>query len=371
MAKDYYNILGVSKDASDDEIKKAFRKAAHKYHPDKKGGDEAKFKEVNEAYQILSDKQKRGQYDQFGNAFEGAGGGAGAGAGGFDFSGFSGGSPGGIKFEFGGDGGGFGDMFGDIFGKEERGRQRQERGNDVSVDIDITLEEAAVGIEREVRIYISSVCSDCKGSGAKEGSKIIDCKTCHGAGQIKRERRTILGVFAQMEICPDCQGQGSKPEKSCNKCGGDGKVKENKVIKIKIPAGISDGQTIRISEQGEVGFRPTSGKSIPGDLYVAVHVNQHSIFDRRGDDIYYKLEINFSQATLGDKIEIPTLQGKIKLKIPSGIQSGKIIKIKNKGLPHLQGRGEGDMFVVVIIKTPEKLSRKQKEIMEELRREGM
>jgi molecular chaperone DnaJ len=375
MAKDYYNILGVSKNASDDEIKKAFRKLAHKYHPDKGGGDEAKFKEANEAYQILSDKQKRAQYDQFGSAFEGAGAG-GAGFGGFDFSGFSnafrGGGPGGIKFEFEEDaGGGFGDIFGDIFGREERGRQRQEKGNDISIDMDITLEEASTGIEKEANIYISSVCSECKGSGAKAGSKIVDCKTCHGAGQIKKERRTILGVFAQMEICQDCQGQGKKPEKNCAKCGGDGKVKENKNIKIKIPAGIASGQTIRLSGQGEVGFRPTGGKSIPGDLYITVHINPHSLFERRNDDIYYKLEINFSQAALGDKVEIPTLQGRVKLKIPSGIQSGKIIKLKDNGLPHLQGRGKGNMFVVVIIKTPEKLSRKQKEILEELNKEGI
>jgi molecular chaperone DnaJ len=337
MAKDYYNILGVSKSASDDEIKKAFRKLAHKYHPDKGGGDEAKFKEINEAYQVLSDKQKRAQYDQFGSAFEQAGAG-GAGFGGFDFSGFS-----------------------DAF----RG------GNDVSIDVDVTLEEAAVGIEREIRIYVSSVCPDCKGSGAKQGSKIINCKTCHGAGQIRKERRTILGVFAQMEICQDCQGQGEKPEKTCAKCGGDGRTKESKNIKIKIPAGIADGQTIRLSRQGEVGFRPKSGKSIPGDLYITVHINSHSLFERRNDDIYYKLEINFSQAALGDKIEVPTLQGKVKLKIPSGIQSGKIIKLKGKGLPHLQGYGKGDMFVIAIIKTPEKLSGKQKKILEELRGEGM
>ena len=371
MAKDYYNILGVSKDASDEEIKKAFRKAAHKYHPDKKGGDEVEFKKVNEAYQVLSDKQKRAQYDQFGSSFDQAGGGAGAGFGGFDFSGFSGGSPGGVKFEFGGDGGGFGDIFGDMFSSGGGRREQQEKGSDISIDVDISLEDAAIGIEREAKIYASSVCSDCEGSGAKAGSKIINCKNCHGAGQIKKERRTILGIFAQMEICPDCQGQGAKPEKNCGKCGGDGKVKENKVIKIKIPAGISDGQTIRLSGQGEVGFRPTSGKSVPGDLYITIHVNQHPTFDRRGDDIYYKLEINFSQAVLGDKIEIPTLNGKVKLKIPSGMQSGKIIRLKDKGLPHLQGRGKGDLFIVVIIKTPEKLSRKQKEIVEELRREGM
>ncbi|MCK5466815.1 molecular chaperone DnaJ [Candidatus Parcubacteria bacterium] len=372
MSKDYYNILGVSKSASDNEIKKAFRKLAHKYHPDKGGGDEAKFKEINEAYQVLSDKQKRGQYDQLGSTFDQAGGGAGQGFGGFDFSGFSGGGPGGIKFEFGGDGGGgFGDMFGDLFGNRNKEGDGQEKGNDVAVDLNISLEEAAIGIEKEINIYLSSVCSECKGNGAKTGSKTITCKTCHGAGQIKKERRTILGIFAQMEVCQDCQGQGEKPEKNCGKCGGDGKVKENRTIKIKIPAGIADNQTIRLSGQGEVGFRPDSGKSIPGDLYITIYLNQHSLFERRGDDIYYKLEINFSQAALGDKIEVPTLQRKVELKIPSGIQSGKIIKLKNKGLPHLQGRGEGDMFVVVIIKTPEKLSRKQKKIVEELKREGM
>ncbi len=373
MSKDYYNILGVSKSANDNEIKKAFRKLAHKYHPDKGGGDEAKFKEINEAYQILSDKQKRTQYDQFGSAFDQAGGGgAGQGFGGFDFSGFSGDGPGGIKFEFGGDGGGgFGDMFGDLFGSKNQERGGQEKGNDVAVDLNISLEEAATGIEKEINIYLSSICSECKGSGAKTGSKITTCKTCHGAGQIKRERRTILGIFAQMEICQDCQGQGEKPEKNCSKCGGDGKVKENKNIKIKIPAGIADGQTIRLSGQGEVGFRPSGGKSIPGDLYITVHLNQHSLFERRGDDIIYKLEINFSQAALGDKIEIPTLSGKVKLKIPSGIQSGKVIKLKNKGLPHLQGRGEGDMFVVIVIKTPDKLSRRQKRIIEKLKEEGI
>ncbi|MCK5084032.1 MAG: molecular chaperone DnaJ [Candidatus Pacebacteria bacterium] len=373
MSKDHYNTLGISKDASDDEIKKAFRKLAHKYHPDKGGGDEAKFKEINEAYQILSDKQKRAQYDQFGSAFEGAGGGASAGFGGFDFSGFSGGGPGGVKFEFGGDGGGFGDIFGDIFGGGggEGRRQQQERGNDVSVDVEISLEEAVTDTERDVNLHLSSVCSKCDGSGAELGSNIKSCRTCSGTGQVKKEKRTILGVFAQMEICQDCQGQGEKPEKNCSKCGGDGRTKESRNIKIKIPAGIATGQTIRLSGQGEVGFRPKSGKSVPGDLYLTVHIKPHQIFKRNGDDIIYNLEINFSQAVFGDKIEVQTLQGKIKLKIPAGIQSGKIIKLKDKGLPHLQGRGKGNMFVVIIIKTPEKLSKKQKRLFEELKKEGL
>lgn len=375
MSKDYYNILGVSKDASDNEIKKAFRKLAHRYHPDKSGGDEAKFKEINEAYQVLSDKQKRGQYDQFGSAFDQqAGGGAGQGFGGFDFSGFSdafSGGQGGVKFEFGGNGGGFEDIFSSTFGGGERIKERKQRGEDVSVDVEISLEEASAGVEKEIEIYISSICLKCNGSGAEPGSKINTCKTCNGAGQVKRERRTILGIFAQVEACGDCQGEGTKPEKNCRQCGGDGRVKTNKAIKVKIPAGIASGQTIRLSKQGEVGFRPSGGKSVHGDLYMTIHIEQHSLFERRADDIYYRLETSFSQAALGDKIEIPTLDGKVKLKIPSGIQSGKIIKLRNKGLPHLQGWGKGDLFVTIQIKTPEKLSKKQKQLLDELKKGGL
>ena len=375
MAKDYYNILGVSKGASDEEIKKAYRKLAHKYHPDKKGGDEAKFKEINEAYQILSDKKKRAQYDQFGAAFEGAGAGAGPGFGGFDFSDFTSAfrdGSGGIKFEFGREGGGFEDIFSSIFGRERRTtRERKTKGEDVSIDIEISLEDASTGVEREVEIYVSSVCPKCGGSGAEPGSKISTCKTCGGTGQIRKERRTILGTFAQVGVCEDCRGEGTKPEKNCVKCGGDGKVKASKTVKVKIPAGIADGQTIRLSGQGEVGFRPFGGKSVPGDLYITIHIKRHPLFERRDDDIYYRLEISFSQAALGDKIEIPTLNKKVKLKIPSGIQSGKIIKLRDKGLPHLQGWGKGNMFVVVQIKTPEKLSRKQKQLLDELKKEGL
>jgi len=371
MAKDYYEILDVSKNATDEEIKKAYRKLANKYHPDKAGGDEKKFKEINEAYQILSDKQKRAQYDRFGSAFEQAG--AGAGFGGFDFSGFSDmferGQEG-FRFEFGEDAGGFGDMFSDLFG-DKGGRRKREKGDDVSIDADITLEEVLTGVEKEINIYVSSVCSKCKGSGAEPGSRIKNCDTCKGAGQIKKERRTVFGIFAQVETCSDCQGQGSRPEKNCAKCGGDGKTKESKAIKLKIPSGISDGQTIRLSGQGEAGFRPASGKSTPGDLYITVHIKPHPWFERKNDDIYCHLGINFSQAALGDKVEIPTLQGKVKLKISAGIQSGEIIKLKDKGIPHLQGRGRGSMFVVVQIKTPEKITDRQKQILEELKREGL
>ncbi len=375
MAKDYYDVLGIPKGASDDEIKRAYRKLAQKYHPDKSGGDEAKFKEINQAYEVLSDKKKRSQYDQFGASFEQAGAGA-EGFGGFDFSGFSdafrGNQGGGFKFEFGEDlGGGFGDIFGDLFGGRERGEKAQNRGSDVSVDIDISLEDAASGIEKEINIYLSSNCSKCKGSGAEPGSEIKTCKKCNGGGYIKKERRTVLGYFAQTEVCEDCRGEGSKPEKSCGKCGGDGRTKESKTIKVKIPAGIADSQTIRLSGQGEAGFRPGAGKSIPGDLYITIHIQPHSALKRKGDDIIYNLEINFSQSALGDKIEIPTLFGKVKLSVPAGIQSGKVIKLKEKGISHLQGRGKGDMFVIVKVKTPENLSKKQRKIIEDLRNEGL
>ena len=375
MSKDYYNILGVSKDANDNEIKKAYRRLAHRYHPDKKGGDEAKFKEINEAYQILSDKQKKAQYDQFGSAFDQAGGGAGRqGFGGFDFSGFSdafSGDQGGVKFEFGGGDGGFEDIFSSAFGGRRETKERKQKGEDVSVDVEISLEDASTGIEKEIEIYISSICPRCNGSGAEPGSKINICKTCGGTGQIKKERRTILGTFAQVEVCDDCQGEGMRPEKNCSQCGGDGRIKTNKTVKVKIPAGIADGQTIRLSGQGEVGFRPSSGKSVSGDLYITVHISRHALFERRKDDIYYRLEVNFSQVALGDNIKIPTLNGKVKLKIPSGIQSGKIIKLSGKGVPHLRGWGKGDMFVVVQIRTPEKLSRKQKQLLDEMRKEGL
>ncbi len=369
MAKNYYEILGVEKGANEEEIKKAYRKLAHQYHPDKQGGDEAKFKEINEAYQVLSDKQKRAQYDQFGSTFEGAGGPGAGGFGGFDFSGFSGFGGGANGFNFEGD---LGDIFGDIFGGGQRGGgRRQERGSDIAVDIEISLEDALDGVEKEIKLYSSVACSKCGGTGAEPGSKLEKCKTCDGTGQVQKQKRTILGVFMQNEICSDCRGTGEKPEKNCTKCGGDGRVKEEQTIKVKIPAGIADGQTIRISGRGEAGFRPSGGKSIAGDLYVTVHIKKHSLFERKGDDLYYKLDINFSQAALGDSIEIPTLKKKIKLKIPSGIQSGKIIKIKSGGFPHLQGRGEGDMYIIVQIKTPEKLSRKQRELLEDLKKEGL
>jgi len=364
MEKNYYEILGVGKGASDEEIKKAYRKLAHQYHPDKQGGDESKFKEINEAYQVLSDKEKRAQYDRFGSAFEQGAGGAG-GFGGFDFSGFGGAS--GFNFE-----GDLGDIFGDIFGGGARTRRaRQEKGQDVAVDIELTFEEALEGIEKEIKLYLSVSCPKCGGTGAEPGSKLEKCPACDGTGFVQKQRRTMFGVFAQTEICGDCQGTGERPEKKCSKCGGDGRTKDEKTIRVKIPAGIAEGQTIRVSGAGEAGMRPGSGKSEPGDLYVTAHLKKHRLFERRGDDLLYKLDINFTQAALGDSITVPTLKGKIKLKIPSGIQSGKIIKISGGGFPRLGGRGTGDMYITVQVITPEKLSKRQRSLLEDLRKEGL
>jgi molecular chaperone DnaJ len=366
MAKNYYEILGVEKGAGEEEIKKAYRKLAHKYHPDKQGGDEAKFKEINEAYQILSDQQKRAQYDQFGSSFEQAG--AGGGFGGFDFSGFQGfsGNQGGFNFE-----GDLGDIFGDIFGGGRSSGVKQQRGQDVAVDVEISLEEALTGVEKDIRLYTFAGCDRCAGSGAEPGTKVATCPVCGGSGFVQKQRRTLLGVFAQNELCIECHGLGEKPEKNCSRCGGQGRVKEEKTVKVKIPAGIASGQTMQVNGQGEAAVRPGSGKTHPGDLYVTIHTKRHPLFERQGDDLYYKLEINFSLAALGGNIDVPTLKAKIKQKLHSGIQSGEVIKIKSGGFPHLQGRGEGDMYIIVQVKTPEKLSRRQKSILEELQKEGL
>lgn len=371
MPKDYYNILGVGKDASEDEIKKAYRKLAHQHHPDKSSGDEAKFKEVNEAYQVLSDKEKRTQYDQYGQTFEQAQQQGGfSGFNGFrDFSSYAEG----FDFNFGSDaqGGrtGFSDIFGDIFeqagfggGARGRGRKRY-RGEDIQVDIEITFAEMADGAEKEIELYKRVRCSVCEGSGVAPGSKKVECPTCKGEGQIKTARRTILGTFQQTSVCPECQGEGKIPEKKCKKCGGDGRVREYERIKVKIPAGIKDGQTIRLENQGEAGER--GGEA--GDLYINVHVLPDQRFERDGDDIHSVAEISFSQAALGDKIAVETLGGEVKLKIPAGTQSGEIFRLKGHGVKHLSRFGHGDHYVKIQVMTPKSLTREERELFEKLK----
>jgi len=363
---DYYEILGVSKGASDDEIKKAYRKLAHKHHPDKQGGDEAKFKEINAAYQVLSDKSKREQYDRFGSNFEQGQSGGGQGFGGFDFSGFGGGGGGanGFNFEFGG--GDFEDIFSTIFGGSGRAGSNRKRGQDIQVDVDITFEEMVSGSEKELRLYKSVVCNRCHGNGGDPGSEMKTCQTCHGAGRVRRVSRGFFENFEQVVECPTCHGAGKTYEKKCSKCGGDGKVKEEVKMKIRIPAGIADGQTISFQGEGEVGEHG----STPGDLYVMVHIKKHKEFTRSGLDIMSSVEVPFSMAALGGETEISTISGRLILKIPSGTQSGEIFKIKGKGVPELRGSGRGNQMVKVIVRTPKKLSRSQKKILEELKDSG-
>lgn len=377
MARDYYEILGIAKGASDDEIKRAYRRLAQKHHPDKPGGDEKKFKEINEAYQVLSDKQKRSQYDQYGQTFEQAQAQGGGGFGGFngfrDFSGFADAFRGAngeeINFEFGGEG--FGDIFSDIFGgggrRGARGGRRAKQGEDIAVDIELTLEEAFSGIEREVTLYKRTVCPICKGSGAEAGSKTVTCPTCKGKGELRQSRRTILGSFTQITTCPDCQGEGKVIEKKCKTCGGDGRVKESVPIKLKIPKGVEDGMTLTLEGAGEAG--PRGG--ISGDLYVNVHIKPHKNFKRQNSDLVYELEINFSQAAMGAKIDVPTIDGTAVLSVPGGIESGKVIRMTGKGMPRMDGYGRGDQYVKIKIKTPKSLTRRQKELLEELGKEGL
>ncbi len=363
----YYEILGVPKDATDDEIKKAYRKLAHKHHPDKQGGDENKFKEINEAYQVLSDKAKRQQYDQFGRTFDQGGfqGGQGQGFGGFDFSGFQGsGQQGQNGFNF--EDIGFDDIFSDIFGGAFGGRskrQRKKAGKNVQIDAEITFEEMVKGAHRSFSLYKNTVCDRCHGTGGEPGVKKETCPTCHGSGQVRKTMQSFLGSFSQVSTCPTCKGAGEIYSEKCKKCDGSGRIKNEETINIEIPAGIQDGQTLNLQGQGEAGELGAPS----GDLYVNIHVAPHPKFKREGNNILTEEHITFSQAVLGDKINIDTIDGKLKMKIPTGTQSGEIFKIKGEGVPFLDRRGKGDHLVKIIVKIPKHLSREQKELIERLK----
>jgi len=361
MSKDYYNILGVSKSASPDDIKKAFREKAHKFHPDKAGGDEAKFKELNEAYQVLGDSQKRSQYDQYGQTFEQAR--AGGGFSGFegfrDFSGFSNGFN--INLDDLGDiMGGFGDIFG-FSAQGGQGRRRTKRGSDIEVILNVDFKQAVFGAEREISLKKNITCQRCQGDGAEPGAGSATCATCHGSGRVIKTQRTILGNVQMQSTCPTCQGEGKVIKEKCKQCRGGGIVSEIVNLKIKIPAGIDNGETIRYSGQGEAA---SGGQA--GDLYIRVRVAPDKRFTRQGFNILSKAEISVATAALGGKIEVETVDGPVELKIPEGTQSGRVIKLKEKGVPHLRGRGRGDHLVEVIVKTPTGLSRKQKEMLRDL-----
>lgn len=345
---DYYKILGLEKSASPEEIKKAYRKLAQVHHPDK-GGSPEQFKKINEAYQVLSDPQKRTQYDRFGKDFGQA---QGAGFSGFEdiFANFQGGG-----FS------GFEDAFSDIFGGGARSSRRRA-GRDISIDMEITMEEAARGTEREINLYKTVACQKCGGKGAEPGSKLKKCPTCKGRGRMERRSSAGFFSFSQVVECSECHGQGEIAEKKCSRCGGDGRAKENVTLKIKIPEGVDNGQIISLSGQGEAGILGTPA----GDLYVNVHLLPHRTFKRQGEFLYQKKEINFVQAALGDKIEVEVLFGKVDLKIPAGIESGTLLKLKGKGMPRLHGRGKGDMMIEIKVKTPKSLSSRAKKLLEEL-----
>lgn len=367
MGKDYYNILGVDKSASQEDIKKAFRKKAHEFHPDKKGGDEAKFKEANEAYQVLGDSDKRVKYDQFGSSFEH--GQAGGGFGGFE--GFSGGAN--INMDDLGDiFGGFGDIFGfSSRGGQGRGGARAKRGSDIQVHMTIEFMEAVFGVEKEVSLNKTIQCSKCGGEGAEPGSKIETCSACGGRGQIARVQRTILGNMQVNMTCSTCEGKGKIHSQKCSKCVGHGIVKEVVNLKIKIPAGIEDDGVIRLTGQGEAGEKGASS----GDLYIQVKIKKDRRFERDGDDILTHTEISFTQAVLGDKIEVETVDGPVNLKIPEGTQSGAEFVLRGRGVQYLQSRSpfgsaqgkRGDHFITVKVRIPKNLNKKQKELLKEAR----
>lgn len=371
MSKNYYDILGVSKGASQDDIKRAFRKKAHEHHPDKGNGNAEKFKEINEAYQVLSDADKRSRYDQFGSNFEQAGGFGGQ-AGGNPFSGWDfGGSSGGFSqgsSAFGGDFdfGGIGDIFGDIFGGRQQSTSRRNRGIDLEMAISITFEEAVFGVEKNITLDKQDTCKTCGGNGAQDGGKVITCPKCHGQGQIRTTRRTIFGNVASSVMCDRCQGQGKVPEVPCKTCSGSGINRQQKTISVKIPAGIDNGQRIRVSGEGEAGYRG----STPGDLYLVVRVSGSKDFARDGYNLYKELPISFTQAALGAKILIKTLDGDIELKIPEGTQSGTAFRIKGKGVPHInEAKRRGDLMITVRVIIPKKLSKKEKEMLKEIAQE--
>ncbi|MCD4705541.1 molecular chaperone DnaJ [bacterium] len=359
MNEDYYKVLGVEKSASQDEIKKAFRKLAHKYHPDKKHGDEKKFKEINEAYQTLSDESKRKQYDQFGSSFNQGNMGGGAGYSGFE--GFSGGFHNARQGDFEFD---LGDIFNDFFGGKQT--KRASKGRDMEVDLEIDFVDMMTGVEKTIKLAKNVVCPKCSGSGAEPGTKMKTCSHCNGKGKTEQIRNTIFGAVRTASVCPECKGDGEIPEKKCSQCRGAGIMEDAEEMKIKIPAGINNGGIIKVPGKGEA-----IKHGISGDCYINVHINSSNKFKRVNYDLETTKHIELTQAILGDKIEIETPLEKVKMKIPSGTQSGKKFVLRKKGVPHLRGFGNGDLIVEVVVKIPDRLSFKQKRLVKEMKEQGL
>ncbi|MFZ6015144.1 MAG: molecular chaperone DnaJ [Patescibacteria group bacterium] len=366
MSKDYYQILGVEKSASEDEIKKAFRRKAHEYHPDK-GGDEQKFKDVNEAYSILGDKSSRAKYDQFGSAaFENGGFNPGAGGfggfGGFDFNqaGFN------VNVEDLGD---LGDILGGMFGfgGGRGGRRGQKRGRDLEMVMDLEFKESVFGTQKEVSLYTNGQCGTCKGSGADPNAKIEKCATCNGSGKVQQTQRTVLGTFNTVAVCQDCHGKGEKPDKQCSACSGSGIQKVERKLGITVPPGMKSGEALKLSGQGDY---PGAG-GVAGDLYVRVRVKSDPLFTRDDHNILSTVNIPFTIMALGGKVDIQTVDGPVSLKIPSGTAAKSVFKLRGKGVPYMSGYGRGDHMVTVMPDVPQKLSREQKKILEELQNTGL
>ncbi|MDD3677968.1 MAG: molecular chaperone DnaJ [Dehalococcoidales bacterium] len=348
--RDYYEVLGVNKNANADEIKKAFRKLAFQCHPDHNQGEdsEAKFKEINEAYSVLSDDEKRSAYDRFGHAGVDGTFGQGFGQGFGDF----------------GFGGGFGSIFEDFFDAfgGGGGRRSSRRGADLQQKISITFEEAALGCNADIRISRMEQCSNCSGSGSKPGSQTSRCSDCNGSGKVKRVQQSIFGQFTNITSCPKCNGEGNIITDPCPKCKGSGKERKEHNMKLKVPAGIDNGTNLKLNGQGDIGDKGAP----PGDLYVAIEVKPHKFFKRDDTNVIYDLSVNFAQAALGTEVDVPTLYGNEKLKVPAGSQSGKIFTLKGKGIPHLRRNAKGDQLVRLIVATPEKLTKEQRKLFEDL-----
>ncbi|MGC9031245.1 MAG: molecular chaperone DnaJ [Minisyncoccia bacterium] len=355
--KDYYKILGVSKNASQEEIKKAYYNLAHKYHPDK-GGDAEKFKEILEAYQVLSDTEKRKQYDKYGRVFEEAPPGGFGEDKGFDFD-----------FGFGFKDFDFEDIFSDFFGfKENKTYKDINRGKDIEIELNLKLEDVLKDIKEKIKIKKFFKCQRCSGTGAEPKSELKECFTCRGTGKVKKIKRTIFGQIIITDICPDCKGEGKIPEKPCNVCKGEGRILGEEEVEIFIPAGVDTNQVLKFPGRGDAGRRNAK----PGDLYVRINIQRHKLFERKGDDLYFNKKVNLTTLILGGEVEIPTLEGKnILLKIPENTEPGKIFRISGKGIPHFGRFGRGDLYVKILLDLPKKITSKQKELLEKLKKEGL
>lgn len=355
--KDYYSVLGLEKGAPKDEVKKAFRKLAAKYHPDKKTGDETKYKEITEAYAVLSDDKKKAEYDAYGHSFSGASGG-GQGFGGFSWGDFQQGH-GGQQFEFD-----LNDIF-QNFGFGGGRQQRTQRGSDISIEINLTFSEAIFGVKRTVLVTKNTTCTHCKGSGAEQGTEMITCSTCSGNGRIHENRQSILGTFSTVRECSVCNGTGKVPKAKCRHCTGQGVVRSQEEITFSVPAGIQNGEVIRLTGKGEA----IQGGQ-PGDLYIKVQVETHPHITRDGTTLYSKLPVKLTDALLGAEYTVTTLDGNVTVTIPAGISHGELLRVKEKGVP-IDSNRRGDFMIRVQVETPKNLSKNAKKLVDELRKEGI